>query len=120
MGEFYTPYVNFDLDTKIFEVGGESFLEDTDIFYEPILDWLQEFMDTHDDKITFNFKYLYYNSSSSKSILKMFRLLKSYHEAGKEVEITWYYPEGNIDLMQEGDDFASLVDVAVSFALMPA
>ena len=30
MGEFYTPYVNFDLDTKIFEVGGESFLEDTD------------------------------------------------------------------------------------------
>lgn len=114
-GSFATPNIHFDLDTKVFVMEGESFLENTDDFYAPILAWLTDFVENFDERITFNFKFYYYNSSSSKCILKIFKLLKKYNETKQGVEINWYYPEGNEDLLQEGEDFANLIETDINF-----
>ncbi|MCS6820485.1 MAG: DUF1987 domain-containing protein [Microscillaceae bacterium] len=113
-GEFATPYVNFDLNLMVFEIGGESFMEDTDEYYSPILNWLEEFAETYSEPLVFNFKFLYYNSSTSKSILKMFKILKNY-SLKAPLQIYWYYPEDNEDLMQEGKDFQDIVQLDVHF-----
>ena len=39
---FFIPAVDFDPETGICEIGGESYLEDTAKCYAPILDWLNE------------------------------------------------------------------------------
>jgi hypothetical protein len=111
---FSTPFVNFDVNSKVFEIGGESFLEDADAFYDPILKWLQEFKGSHNEAITFNFKFIYYNSSSSKSVLKILKILKEYAQKAA-VEINWCYPEDNLDLLQEGKDFVELLGISINF-----
>lgn len=115
---FATPKVSFDLSTFLFEIEGESFIENTDAFYEPIIGWLEEFADTHEEKIIFNFKFLYYNSSSSKSILKILKILKRYKDRQQATEINWYYSEGNDDLEQEGKDFQELLNMPFRILIM--
>ncbi len=117
-GNFATPKINFDLDAKIFSIDGESFLEDTDAFYAPIIDWLTSFVEAYSGKVVFNFSFLYYNSSSSKTILRIFKLLKCYQEAQNEVVINWHYLEGNEDIEQEGQDFADLVDISINLKVL--
>ena len=115
---FASPKVAFNLDTFVFEVEGESFIENTDAFYEPIVGWLEEFTDKYEEKIVFNFKFAYYNSSSAKSILKILKILKKYKERQKDTEVYWYYPEGNDDLEQEGKDFQELLNFPFRILIM--
>jgi len=111
-GEFTTPNIHFDLSTYVFEIKGESFLENTDDFYTPVTDWLQEFTDTYSDAIIFNFKFAYYNSSSSKSILKIMKILKKYSKK-VAIEVNWFYPTNNDDLLQEGIDYQDMVEMPI-------
>lgn len=117
LGEFTTPNISFDLESKIFEIGGESFLEDTDEFYAPILDWLNEFKENYQVPIVFNFKFIYYNSSSSKSIMRIMKILKEY-QLKSQIDIYWFYPEDNPDLMQEGEDFRDALDIEIQLQAM--
>jgi len=38
-----TPYVALDAEKKVFEFSGKSLPEDVVTFYQPIIDWLEEF-----------------------------------------------------------------------------
>lgn len=118
-GNFATPKVSFNLDTKEFVIEGESFIENTDAFYAPIIGWLEEFTDTAEEKIIFKFKFQYYNSSSAKSILRILKLLKKHKISFPDTHIYWYYPEGNEDLMQEGEDFKDLLGLDMYMVITP-
>lgn len=109
--EFITPSVSFDISSGLFEMIGESYIEDTESFYSPLWDWLKEFVDTSTQDIVFNFKFSYYNSSSSKAILRIIKILKEHSQKAK-VSINWFYP--NNDLEQEGLDFADMVEIPIT------
>ncbi len=117
-GSFATPKISFDLNTFVFDIEGESFIENTDAFYAPVVGWLEEFIDHYAEKIVFNFRFQYYNSSSSKSILRILKILKKYKETGQMADINWYFPEGNDDLEQEGKDFIELLNMPFRILIM--
>jgi SiaC family regulatory phosphoprotein len=112
-GDFITPEIRFDTNNGVFEISGESFIENTDEFYDPVTDWLDEFLTTSTQNIIFNFKFTYYNSSSSKSILKIMKSLKTYTEKAS-VEVNWYYPSINEDLRQEGLDYQMMAEIPIN------
>jgi hypothetical protein len=112
-GNFATPKVHFDLDSREFVIEGESFVENTDAFYAPIIGWLEQFAETAEGKVIFKFIFYYYNSSSAKSILRILKILKKYKITYPETQVYWYYPEGNEDLMQEGEDFKDLLGIDI-------
>jgi hypothetical protein len=47
--------------------------------------------------------------------MTVFNTLKTKKEEGKEVYITWYYPQENPDLLMEGEDFMADADMHISF-----
>lgn len=114
---FYTPSVNFNAENGILEIEGESYLEDTKTFYEPMIDWLKNFITNFSRSVTFNIKLTYYNTSSSRSLLEMLYVLKNYKENGGELNVNWYYDEDDLDVPEEVEDFE--IDTGLNITLIP-
>ena len=106
-----TPTIILDKDNGIFEISGRSLPEDVTTFYEPILNWLDDYQEEANDKTVFACKLVYFNTASSKQILDILMKLEEMHENGKEVLIKWYYPEDDEDMEEAGEEYADIVDV---------
>lgn len=100
---FFIPTVDFDVQTGVCTISGESFLENVIEFYEPLVEWLRRYGEEIKKPITLNFKLTYFNTSSSKSILDMLYVLRDYKDNGGEVTVNWYYQ--NPDIIEEVEDF---------------
>ena len=53
----------------------------------------------------------YFNTSSSKCILDIFKKLESIKNAGNEVNINWYYEEDDEDMLEAGEDYQAIIGV---------
>lgn len=104
-GTHFVPYVNFNADEEHCRLEGESYLEDAFDFYGNLHEWFDEYFKTH-EKVMVDCRLSYFNTSSSRAILELFRLLKDYEQAGKQITVNWYYPKEDYDDMRiEGEDF---------------
>lgn len=106
-----TPYVKFDGEKGLVEIKGRSIPENSIEFYKPLIDWLDEFADQPSGKTSVNVKLEYFNTSSSKCILDIFRKLELIHKKGDEVEINWYYEEDDEDMFEAGEDYQSIINI---------
>lgn len=109
---YFSPEVNFSAETGVCEVAGESYLEDAFLFYEILQNWIDAY---EGNALFFKFKLTYFNTSSSKGILNVIKALRRKLDEGKDVTVIWYYPQENQDLLMEGEDFMSDVDMQFSF-----
>lgn len=100
----YYPQVHFDYQTGKCEISGESYMEETFKFYEPIVTWLRDYI-AEGRTIDFNIKLTYFNTSSSRFILEIIDMLKAYKEKGGNVSVNWYYKEEDPDMLNEINDF---------------
>ncbi len=106
-----TPTVILDADNGIFEISGRSLPEDVAAFYEPILDWLDEYAKADSDKTVFDFKLEYFNTASSKLILDVLLKLEDMVDDGKDVLVRWHFPDDDEDMEEAGEEYADIVDV---------
>ena len=104
-GVYFIPEVNLNATSGQCEISGESYLEDTDEFYNNIINWLDAFTNEIKKPITFNFRLTYFNTSSSRSILNVLRVLKKYDEKGGGVTVNWYYPADDESIAEEAEDY---------------
>jgi len=110
-----TPLVNFSLQTGVLELGGKSIPENSFGFYQPLLNWIDEYSQNPQTKTDVKITLEYFNTSSSKCLLDIFRKLSALHQTGKSnVEVFWYYEEEDEDMMEAGQDYESLVDLKFS------
>jgi hypothetical protein len=106
-----TPSIVLDKDSEIFEISGRSLPEDVSTFYEPILNWLDEYAENPNSKTVFSFKLVYFNTASSKLLLDILMKLEDLYENGNDVLIKWYYPEDDEDMQEAGEEYADIVDI---------
>ncbi len=50
-----TPRIILDAEKELLEISGRSLPEDVSAFYEPVLNWLNEYAENPNDKTIFNF-----------------------------------------------------------------
>jgi hypothetical protein len=110
-GTLKTPMVKFDGKTGIVEIKGRSIPENSIEFYKPLVDWLEEYAKKPLDKTQVNVQLEYFNTSSSKCILDVFKKLEAIHKAKHEVVINWYYEEDDEDMLEAGEDYESIIRV---------
>jgi len=109
-----TPKVLLNSELNVFEVSGRSIPEDSVGFYRKILEWVDEYSKTPNDKTSFKFQLEYFNTSSSKCLLDLFRRLEKLHKTGKDVEILWCYDTDDEDMQETGEDYKALLEVPFS------
>jgi hypothetical protein len=106
-----TPKIMLDAENEIMEISGRSLPEDVSSFYEPVLNWLNEYAENPNKKTVFNFKLTYFNTASSKLLLDILMKLEEMHEKGNDVLIRWHFPEDDEDMAEAGEEYADIVDV---------
>ncbi|MFW5852296.1 MAG: DUF1987 domain-containing protein [Bacteroidota bacterium] len=106
-----TPEVNFDYQSGLIEIKGRSIPENSIEFYKPMIDWLEEYTKNPQDKTTVQIQLEYFNTSSSKCILDVFKKLEGISKNGKEIEINWYYEEDDEDMLEAGEDYQSIIRI---------
>ncbi|MDD2775580.1 MAG: DUF1987 domain-containing protein [Gallionella sp.] len=113
-----TPEIRFDYATGILELLGESYPEDTVVFYAPVFEWLKNFLNNNKERaITVNLEIIYFNSSSSKALMNFFDLLEAAANAGRKVVVNWIYAKGNEGALEYGEEFKEDLD-ALEFILV--
>jgi hypothetical protein len=85
------------------------------IFFNPVVNWVSEYVKKNANKTTqIIFKLGYYNTSSSKTFIDIFKMLEGLAVKGQEVVLRWFYDESDEDMAQNADDMqASLPYIKV-------
>jgi len=110
-GTTKTPEVRLNPEKGVIEIKGRSIPENSIEFYRPIIEWLDEYAKNPNKKTTVNVQLEYFNTSSSKCILDIFKKLESLKKARNEVMINWYYEEDDEDMLESGEDYESIIRV---------
>ncbi len=112
-----TPNVILDKDQGIFEISGRSLPEDVSMFYEPILNWIDQYAEEPNAETIFNFKLEYFNTASSKVILDIMLKFEEIHEAGNNVTVKWHHREDEEDMLEAGEEYADIVAITFEYVI---
>lgn len=105
------PQVVFDKEDGKFEISGKSLPEDVISFYQPLLDWLEEYKSSPLDKTEFDLKLIYFNTASSKLLLDILLVLEEIKEEGKDVLVRWHSLSNDEDMQEAGEEYADMVEL---------
>jgi len=110
-----TPAIILNPKKKIFQFVATSWPENAKDFYEPIYEWIDNyFAQPQPEQSTFQFRYNYINTASSKQIARILTLLKSHSQKNK-ITIQWFYEKGDFDMQKEGKRFAQILELIIQF-----
>jgi hypothetical protein len=103
---YFSPSVNLNAATGKCSISGESYLEEPYEFYKKISMWFSDYAKAGGGNIVLDLKFNYFNTSSSRALLEMLRVLRDLQHNGIEVTVNWYYPNPDDDeILMEGEDF---------------
>ncbi len=116
-GEDEKPTINFNAETGILEISDSSYPEYTNEIYNPAMLWLEKYLLEEGHNIVFNFRLDYFNTSTSFRFQQIINVLNEYKAyKNGEVTINWYYEESDIDMQENGEDYAK--DAKVPFNMI--
>ncbi len=111
----FIPGIILDKEQGVFEITGKACPENLDEFYDPIFRWLDEYANDPNPNTVFHIRLVYYNTASSKALLKIMQKLENIHKSGYDVLIKWYYEADDEELLIAGEDYAELIKVPFEF-----
>ncbi|MFP4555354.1 MAG: DUF1987 domain-containing protein [Bacteroidales bacterium] len=105
-----TPYVLLDPVSGVIKLEGRSIPENVIDFYQPIINWIDNYSKDPKDRTEVHFKLEYFNTSSSKRLFDIMKKVESISTIeGKVVFINWYYEEDDEDIYFAGNDYKTLI-----------
>ncbi|KOA19751.1 hypothetical protein CLHOM_18400 [Clostridium homopropionicum DSM 5847] len=113
-----TPEIDFDPSNNILKISGQSYPENAFKFYEPIFQWVDDYIKEIQGEllIEIEFKMPYINSSSSKCIIMLLDKFQEAFDSGKDIIINWYYDEENESTIECAEEFKE--DLTLPFNLL--
>lgn len=106
-----TPRVLLDKQNRKFEISGRSMPEDAFLFYQPIQNWIDEYVEDPEFHTIFEFNLEYFNSTSVKQLLEILFKLEKIKEKGKGIQVLWYYNELDELMEAKGLEIKNLCDL---------
>ena len=107
-GTAKTPTIDFKSSGELL-IKGRSIPENSIEFYKPLIDWISNYSDNPKENTIDNIQLEYFNTSSSKCILDVFKKLESIDDSS--VSIKWYYEEDDEDMLEAGEDYEAIIDL---------
>ena len=92
-----TPDINFNFKTGKLSIGGRSYSSDTYEFYNPLINWVNEYIENPKDDTILEIKLDYFHSVSVKYLTNIIKKLVLLKELGKSLKIVWFYSEDEDD-----------------------
>ena len=112
-----TPEVRLDPRAATLSIVGESYPENVAAFFEPLLESLNEFLETA-GSLEVSFHLQYFNTSSAKFFYDLFLILER-ASARIAVKVIWYYREDDEIMQEHGEDFQLDFKLPVELVTLP-
>jgi hypothetical protein len=112
-----TPKVHFDSVENNLEISGCCVPENGMEFYAPLYNWLDSYLMSKPSQINVNIRLDYFNTTSSKCILDFLFRLQRYKNEKVDLQINWFFQDGDDDLEEAGLNYSEIVKIP--FALIP-
>jgi hypothetical protein len=116
-GSRSTPEINFDPHQNKLVIWGQSYPENSFKFYEPILEWIDQYLTTPAESFEVALNIPYINSSSSKCLMDILEKLNDAYEEGKSFSFKWYCDIENESELECAEEFRE--DVTFPFEIIP-
>ncbi|MBF0192321.1 MAG: DUF1987 domain-containing protein [Magnetococcales bacterium] len=114
-----SPGIDFDFASGIFSMSGESYPEDVNKFFGPLIGQLKGYLSAaRGATIRFSFDLIYFNSTTAKVVMGLFEMLDEAAEAGNTVTITWFFAADDSNMEELGEEFSEDLEHA-SFEMVP-
>ena len=104
-----SPAVIIDEEIGLVEISGNSTMENPVAFYQGLFNHLTKFIEEKDKTLDINFRLAYFNTSSSKWIFQMLKILEGAYKNGKTLNINWFCEEDDEVMLEAGEDYHSLL-----------
>lgn len=103
-----TPWVVLEPGRMI--IIGRSIPDNPGLFYSPVLEWVSKHVRTSEARLNIELGFEYINTASTKWLYLMLRELAETKDTGSNLNIIWYYEEGDDDMNELGYIIRSLID----------
>jgi len=103
-----SPFVSFDPKSGILELKGRSIPENALDFYKPLMEWIDAWTATQPEKTELHVQLEYFNTSSSKCLLDLFKRLE---KLGSKAVVVWKYESDDEDMLEAGEDYEAILSV---------
>lgn len=113
----FIPTINFNSETGKLNISGESYLEETQKFYNKLITWINDYIATKPQQIELNIQLNYFNTSSSKSLTDILFVLKDFEKEGGNVTVNWYFDDNADDAedqREEIEDFMEQTELEIN------
>ncbi len=116
-GSPVTPSICLDPGNGTLEIRGRSIPENPIEFYTPLVEALDKYAKSPMPLTEVTLRLEYYNSSSSKCLLDIFKKLEKMGQSGSNIKINWEYDEHDEGMQNAGEDYQVMLDLP--FLLVP-
>jgi hypothetical protein len=107
-----TPMIHFSAIDGVFELKGKSIPENAIVYYKPLIAWLDEYIQNPVANTKLTVQLDYFNTSSSKCIVDIFKKLELIPKNGKgQASITWKHDAIDDDMQEAGEDYKSIINI---------
>jgi len=97
------------------KVIGRSIHENVIDFFKPVEEWVSEYIKNPADITSVDINLEYFNSASAKVFIHLLQKITYVQLKHKKFIFNWYYEEGDEDILERGEYFASILDVPFNF-----
>ncbi len=109
-----TPEILLNPD-GIIRIRGRSIHENVAEFFAPVEDWITQYIINPANVTSVDMNLEYCNSASAKVLIHMLQKITYVALKDKKFIFNWYYEEGDDDILERGEYFASILDVPFNF-----
>ena len=107
-GSFPTPRVDFDGETGVMRLEGESHPEDAASFYAPLILWVDGLVSGAPRMVTLELRITFFSAATRPQLVALLRRLKKWSTRGAEIRATWFIDPGDEDMVDVAGDMASM------------
>jgi hypothetical protein len=109
-----TPEIVLNPDGMLW-IKGRSIHENVAEFYEPVDNWVNEYIESPAELTHVDMNLEYFNSSSAKLFIQILQKITYVTLKDKKFSFNWYFEDGDDDILERGEYFSSILDVPFNF-----
>lgn len=110
----FSPEVFLD-PSGIIRLKGRSILENAAEFYDPVFEWMEEYIKNPAPHTCFDIELEYFNSATAKSLISLIQVASGVTFKNADLKINWFYEDGDDDILERGEYIESVLEADFNF-----
>lgn len=92
--------IEFLFKEGLLRFSGNSYPENAVDFFQPLLNWVVDYLQVPRQQTLVEYRVNYFNTSSSKYLFQIMELINAFHQKGNTVNVVWVSNEENDEMLE--------------------